>query len=111
MNDIAWNEEGVTSLKLEWIALTFGLFFKAHRALQDCQAVLELLSLPLPVSGRTGFTQFLEAARRPTKRLWAVNAPLRAERCPEALWVPLERRRGRAAEGLVPRCFGGACGG
>lgn len=71
MNDIAWKEEGVTSLKLEWIALIFGLFFKAHRALQDCQAVLELLSLLLPVSGRTGFTQLLEAARR----LWAVNAP------------------------------------
>lgn len=76
MNDIAWKEEAVTSLKLEWIALIFGLFFKAHRALQDCQAVLELLSLPLPVSGRTGFAQLLEAARRPTKRLWAVNAPL-----------------------------------
>ncbi|MAL73736.1 MAG: DNA polymerase III subunit epsilon [Rhodospirillaceae bacterium] len=75
MNDIAWKEEGVTSLKLEWIALIFGLFFKAHRALQDCQAVLELLSLLLPVSGRTGFTQLLEAARRPTRRLWAVNAP------------------------------------
>jgi DNA polymerase III subunit epsilon len=74
MNDIAWKEEGVTSLKLEWIALTFGLFFKAHRALQDCQAVLELLSLPLPVSGGTGFANLLEAARRPTKRIWAVNA-------------------------------------
>jgi len=75
MNDIAWKEEGITSLKLEWIALTFGLFFKAHRALQDCQAVLELLSLPLPVSGWTGFAQLLGAARRPTKRLWAVNGP------------------------------------
>ncbi|MAO91299.1 MAG: DNA polymerase III subunit epsilon [Rhodospirillales bacterium] len=75
MNDIAWKEEGVTSRKLEWIALTFGLFFKAHRALQDCQAVLELLSLTLPISGRTGFAQLLEAARMPTKRLWAVNSP------------------------------------
>ena len=75
MNDVPWKEEGVSSLKLEWIALVLGFFFKAHRALEDSRAVLELLSLPLPVSGGTGFSRLLETARKPTRRLWALNSP------------------------------------
>jgi DNA polymerase-3 subunit epsilon len=75
MENVDWKFEGINSLKLEWIAYKLGYFFQAHRAVEDCCAVLELLSLPLPVSNTCGFEQLLATARKPTIRFWALNSP------------------------------------
>ena len=75
------------------------IFFEDHRAFADCQAVLHLLSLDLPRTGRSVFKTLLETARRPGIRIWAVGAPFDAK---EALkgrgysWNPGDDGRPRA---------------
>lgn len=74
-SDVLWAEEGVSGSKLEYIAVHYGFFYDAHRAEMDCRAGLEILSRQLPVSGKTVLNALLEAARKPTFRIWAENAP------------------------------------
>lgn len=73
--DVPWRDEGFAGGKLSYIAHDFGLFFDAHRAAEDCQATLEILSRPLPRSGLTGFTHLLRRSETPVFRVWASNAP------------------------------------
>lgn len=73
--EIAWAEEGFESARLSSLANGYGLFFDGHRALNDCEAAVELLSRTLPQSGRTGLAAILESARRPRWRIRAVGAP------------------------------------
>ena len=63
------------SARLSNLANGYGLFFDGHRALNDCEATVELLSRPLPRSGETGLAAILESARRPRWRICAVGAP------------------------------------
>lgn len=83
--EIAWIDEGFESARLSQLASGFGLFFDGHRALNDCEALLELLSRPLPRSGRAALTPLLASARRPR---WQI----RAEDTPYALRDVLKRR-------------------
>ena len=75
LHEVDWKAEGFDSGRLSLLANASGFFFDGHRALNDCEAVLELLSRPLPRSGRTGMSILLEFARRPRWRIRAVNAP------------------------------------
>ncbi|MEM9443651.1 MAG: 3'-5' exonuclease [Pseudomonadota bacterium] len=79
LSQIPWSEEGLASRKLDYILGQLGFFFDDHRALADCQAVLHLLSLHLPKSGKPVFKTLLETARRPSVRVWAVGAPFDAK--------------------------------
>jgi DNA polymerase-3 subunit epsilon len=73
--EVAWKEEGFDSARLGHLAIGHGLFFEAHRALDDCRAGLEILSRALPRSGRSAFAAVLESARQARWRLWALGAP------------------------------------
>lgn len=73
--DVNWNEEGIEGVKLEFLAYKYGFFFEGHRATIDCQAGIEILSRPLPVSGEPVLKRLLEHARVTTVRLWAEGAP------------------------------------
>jgi DNA polymerase-3 subunit epsilon len=75
LHEVDWKAEGFESGRLSLLANASGLFFDGHRALADCEAGLELLSLHLPRSGRTGMSMLLESARRPRWRIRAVRAP------------------------------------
>ena len=55
--------------------MTKSMFHDGHRALEDCRALLEILAAPLPRSGVSALAALLEAARRPTVRIWAVESP------------------------------------
>jgi len=76
--DINWKAEGVSSYRLENLLGHFGYFHDAHRAIADCEALLFILSQPLPVSEGTGFAALLHAARRPAARIFAEGAPFDA---------------------------------
>ena len=76
--DINWKSEGVSSYRLENLLGYFGYFHDAHRAISDCEALLFMLSQPLPVSEGTGFAALLRAARRPAARIFAEGAPFEA---------------------------------
>jgi DNA polymerase III subunit epsilon len=68
-------EEGFGCGQLAHLAMGYGLFFDGHRALHDCRAGIEILSRPLPRSGRTALAVLLESARSPRWRVWAKGAP------------------------------------
>jgi len=76
---IPWSEEGLASRKLDYILGQLGFFFDDHRAFADCQAVLHMLSLDLPRSGKPIFKTLLENARRSSVRVWAVGASFDAK--------------------------------
>lgn len=76
--EIKWKEEGASSFRLENLLGYFGYFHDAHRAIADCEALLFILSQPLPVTEGIGFGALLRAARRPAARIFAEGAPFDA---------------------------------
>jgi len=74
-NDIAWSDEDISSLKLDYIAYKLGYFFDGHRAVNDAQATLHLLSKSLPKSGKPAMAELLSHARFQSRRFFAVAAP------------------------------------
>ena len=52
-----------------------GLFHEAHRAVDDCLALLEILAITLAGFDRTVLSVLLERARRKTIRIWAEQSP------------------------------------
>lgn len=75
-HQIPWRAEGHEGMRLGHLLADHGHFHNGHRAIDDCEALLAILARPLRTSGRLAFTALLEAARRPTVRLWASDAPI-----------------------------------
>jgi len=75
MFDINWADEDVSSLKLDYIAYRLGYFFDGHRAVNDAQATLHLLTKPLPVSDKKAMVALLTSARDTSRRFFAEYAP------------------------------------
>lgn len=73
--EIDWRKLGFGGTKLSYLLADAGYFHGAHRAIDDCQATLELLSQPLPATSTTAFALLLDRARRKTLRVWAQNSP------------------------------------
>jgi DNA polymerase III subunit epsilon len=73
--EIDWKAFGYSGAKLSYLAVEAGFFYDAHRAGDDCHALLELLAAPLCETGRTTFAVLLDAARRKTYRIWAEYSP------------------------------------
>ena len=92
--EIPWREHGFASNALGHLALAYGLFFGAHRAVMDCRAVLEVLSRPFPRpqedpdartandpdqaaddAVRPALAWLLESSGRLEHKLWALQAP------------------------------------
>jgi DNA polymerase-3 subunit epsilon len=70
-----WSQEGFDGSKLGYLLSGCGLFHYGHRADEDCRALLEILSRPLPTTGEVALKRLLDTARKPTMRVWAENAP------------------------------------
>jgi DNA polymerase III subunit epsilon len=73
--EIDWRSEGISGGRLEYIATSFGGFYDAHRALDDCNAVMNIVSYKLPRSQRLALEALLTAARRVDIRIFAEGAP------------------------------------
>jgi DNA polymerase-3 subunit epsilon len=76
IGQVPWEEEGLGSCKLDYLLGRLGFFFDDHRAMADCRAVLHLLSLSLPRSGRAILPLLLANARQRVFRIWALEAPI-----------------------------------
>lgn len=72
---IDWKAHGLAGARLAYLLSECGLFHYAHRALDDCHAVLEILALDLPGTKQSGLAALLDRARRPQHRIWADGAP------------------------------------
>ena len=75
LEQIDWNAEGFGGRALDYIAYRLGFFYDAHRAENDCLALLEALQHPLPKSARTGMKYLLEQYAKTTYRIWARGSP------------------------------------
>ena len=75
LSDIDWIAEKLGSRKLDYIAFQMGFYFGAHRAEEDCQALLEILSRPLPVSGQAGLKPLLDRLPNTGYTVYALNSP------------------------------------
>jgi len=75
INDIDWDAEGIGSAKLDYIAFRLGFFFDGHRAVNDAEATLHLLTKTLPCSKRLALSQLLDNARTTSHRFFAIAAP------------------------------------
>ena len=73
--EIDWRNEGMAGSRLEYIANSFGFFYNAHRAVDDCNALVNILSFKLPRSKQRVFAKLLDAARRTDLRIFADGAP------------------------------------
>lgn len=79
VTQVDWKIEGYDGSKLGYLLAGCGLFHDGHRASEDCRALLEILSRPLPMTGELALKRLLDTARRPTFRIWAENAPFEAK--------------------------------
>lgn len=73
LTQIPWQSEGFGSAKLEFIAYRLGLHFTGHRAVADCEALLEVLQHPLPESGELAMKVLLTNAVELAFEVWPHN--------------------------------------
>ncbi|MCS3892103.1 DNA polymerase-3 subunit epsilon [Bradyrhizobium japonicum USDA 38] len=69
--EIDWREHGFAGAQLGYLLNGTGFFHQAHRAVDDCHALLEVLDFVLPTTGAPALALLLETARKPTLRVWA----------------------------------------
>jgi DNA polymerase III subunit epsilon len=74
-NEIEWRNHGFQGSRLAYLLMGAGFFHEAHRAVDDCLALLEILALGLPATDKTVLAALLERARRKTVRVWAEQSP------------------------------------
>jgi DNA polymerase-3 subunit epsilon len=74
-DDIDWKALGAESAKLSALAQDQGWFYDAHRALVDCQALLQVLCQRVGDDGFSGLQCLLTAAGRLSYKLRATGSP------------------------------------
>ena len=72
---VDWNGEGMGSAKLDYIAYQYGFFYEAHRAEEDCFALLEILQQPLPRSGDLVLKSILNGLAQKSYQIYATGSP------------------------------------
>ncbi|MCP1831656.1 DNA polymerase-3 subunit epsilon [Bradyrhizobium sp. USDA 4532] len=75
VSEVEWRGLGFEGSRLSYLLMKAGLFHEAHRAVDDCLALLEILAMTLPQFDRTVLSVLLERARRKTIRVWAEQSP------------------------------------
>lgn len=72
---VDWKAEGVGSAKLDYISYQYGFFYEAHRAENDCYALLEILQQPLPKSGELVLKSILNRLGQKSYQVFATGSP------------------------------------
>ena len=110
LTEVPW-PIGTGSAKLEFLMYKqCGLFFGAHTAEADCQAVIHLLATPFE-SGDLPMKLLLEASRQKSLRVWATGAPFDKKDLLKARhyqWSPGDDGRPKAWFRDVPEAEGAA---
>lgn len=73
--DVPWAEYGVDTCRLVNIAEHYGLFFRAHRAAEDCSALLAVLAATTPRQPRPAFQDLLASVQRESMQVDAIAVP------------------------------------
>ena len=73
--EVEWRKHGFDGSRLGYLLAGVGLFHEAHRAADDCRALIEILASELPGTNKPALAALLERARRKTMRVWAEQSP------------------------------------
>jgi DNA polymerase-3 subunit epsilon len=73
--EVEWRKHGFDGSRLGYLLAGVGLFHQAHRAIDDCRALVEILASNLPKPNRPALAVLLDRARRKTIRVWAEHSP------------------------------------
>lgn len=73
--EVDWRKHGFDGSRLGYLLAGAGFFHQAHRAIDDCHALLEILAFELPDLGTPALAVLLERARKKTMRVWAEQSP------------------------------------
>jgi DNA polymerase III subunit epsilon len=73
--EVEWRKHGFEGSRLGYLLNGAGFFHQAHRAVDDCHALLEILAFELPATGTPALAVLLEQARKKTVRVWAEQSP------------------------------------
>jgi DNA polymerase-3 subunit epsilon len=73
--EIDWRKHGFGGARLGYLLADIGYFHNAHRAIDDCHALLEILAHPLPATARSVFAELVDCAGRTKARIWAQGSP------------------------------------
>jgi DNA polymerase-3 subunit epsilon len=73
--EVQWRKHGFEGSRLGYLLNGTGYFHQAHRAVDDCHALLEILAFELPTVGLPALAVLLEQARKKTIRVWAEQSP------------------------------------
>jgi DNA polymerase III subunit epsilon len=73
--EVEWRRHGFEGSRLGYLLNGAGFFHQAHRAVDDCNALLEILAFELQTTGTSALAVLLEHARRKTMRVWAEQSP------------------------------------
>lgn len=76
---VDWSAKGFTSSKLELLNIYHGFFTESHRAINDVDALLYLISLPDETSQKPYLFELLNNARRPMTQVIASSAPFESK--------------------------------
>jgi DNA polymerase-3 subunit epsilon len=72
---VDWRSLGFEGARLGHLLAGIGLFHEAHRAVDDCRALLEVLAFQPGGQPETFLGRLLSRARRKTIRIWAEQSP------------------------------------
>jgi DNA polymerase-3 subunit epsilon len=72
---VDWKGLGFENARLTALLAGMGFFYPAHRASDDCHAMLHLLAHRPNGGPQTALSLLLDAARRKSRRVYAIHAP------------------------------------
>lgn len=75
IKDIDWRVNSFGSAKLEYLAMTQGIFYEAHRAETDCWALLEVLNMVLPKTQQSAIQTLFESSAQMQSKVYAIGSP------------------------------------
>jgi DNA polymerase-3 subunit epsilon len=75
LDQVDWNGSGMGSAKLEFLAFKLGLFYKAHRALIDCMALLHVVTGHKLPTGQTVLQSLIDRSTESDFQVCANGAP------------------------------------
>jgi DNA polymerase III subunit epsilon len=85
--EVEWRKLGFDGSRLGYLLAGIGLFHQAHRAIDDCHALIEILSANVPKLNRSAFAILLEGARRKTSTDMGRAVSVRAQGRAEEAWL------------------------
>jgi len=74
-SEVAWPDYGFEGTKLAYLIGQCGFFHDGHRAIDDCHALLEVLSRAKHADSLSAFQELLVNSQREVIRIWAENSP------------------------------------